>query len=206
MREFNKNDDFDTFADYEDDYDNYEDEYDYGYSYEDENENFDEKREDVSAVYKKIGDILKKMTPVDFEEIYYLGEIEKDELSSSSIFYFIDNRDGKVHKSYDIPAEFGVSESDYEFNLATLTDYLFEIYDGFTDIDEDAWCQVTYKLSNNDKFDIQVNYKDFDEDYSQIKREIIWAYETFEYIPEDIKHLEMLEEEYDLNTGENKKV
>lgn len=139
----------------------------------------------LGELYKKLAQSISVMIPVKWDHLYYLGEVEKDKLSWSSVFYFaeISNR-SKYIMSHDIPQRYSVSKAVYKDLLTELDCSLLNIYDCFNQYEHELWEQVSFSLKNNGEFNIDFKYDVMNaQNGSQFKREIIWAYETFGYTP-----------------------
>jgi len=67
----------------------------------------------LAALYNKLAKHIVAMIPVKWDEVYYLGEIEKGKQSYSSVFYFRDVASGEFVKSNNMPKIYRVPKSGY---------------------------------------------------------------------------------------------
>jgi len=145
--------------------------------------------------YGKIANQINDMIPNDWKIVYYLGEVENGKKSWSSVFYFVTG-DGKVIKSHLIPQEFSVSEGIYESLLSELNDMLLEFYDVNLSEGREPWEQFSMRVENNGEFHAEYSYDAISgSDFSQAKREVIWAHTMFGQIP-DSKYLKKVLDDY----------
>ncbi|MDD3403589.1 MAG: DUF600 family protein [Hespellia sp.] len=72
-----------------------------------------------------------------------------------------------------------------------------EIYKCFIENKQDMWEQLSFLLNSNGNLDVNYIYgKISDSNYSQVEREIIWAYEAFGFIPEKGSYTRKLLDNY----------
>jgi len=142
--------------------------------------------EKLAELYKGLAEKITSMIPTQWNQLYYLGEVEKGKQSWSSVFYFTDESDGKTVKSHDIPAVYNVSQQSYSKLLSEVSSLLIALYDCFAANEQELWEQVSFVLSNNGKFKVDFTYNVMHEkDGGQSMRELIWAYETFGFVPRE---------------------
>jgi len=154
----------------------------------------------LNELYNKIANHLDFMIPTEWDKIYLLGEVEKGQLSISSTFYFIDSTTKQIVRGYSIPENYNVSEQTCSELQKRLTEMIYELSNCFKDNGQELWERVVFILDNNGKFNINFQYNAINEsDGGQLNREIIWAYNTFEYIPKDGTYSRRLLDKY-LNT------
>lgn len=141
---------------------------------------------ELAELYNKLANQIADMVPAEWDNINFLGEVEKGRLSWSSVFYFTDiEKDIKV-ESNDIPSTYNVSEDIYIELLLELNKILLEIYDCFIGNGQEPWEQLSLYFNRDGKFEIEFFYDVVNEqDSGQVARETIWAYNTFGYVPED---------------------
>ncbi len=139
----------------------------------------------LSEFYLELGEKLVSMIPTDWEKIYYLGEVEKSRLSWSSVFYFEESNTNKFIRSHSIPDIYGVSEKIYNQLLRELDEVMLKIYDCFVDEKQEAWDQISLSIDNKGRFNIEYLYNKIVNGTSQVSREVVWAYETFNLIPKE---------------------
>ncbi len=124
------------------------------------------------------------MLPEQWNKIYYLGEVGNNKSSWSSVFYFESIEDNEIVKSHNIQEKYDVSEEIYENLLNEVNKLLLELYECFQKYGQELWNQVSLTLDNTGKFNINYLYNIInDDDGGQVKRELVWAYKTFEYMP-----------------------
>lgn len=151
----------------------------------------------LAEVYNKLASKIVSMIPVEWKKFYYLGEVENDKLSWSSVFYFEDAGDGEVVKSHSIPEKYKVSDEIYEELLNEVNELLLELYECFQNNEQALWNQVSLSVDNTGNFDINYIYDVINEDDGgQVKREIVWAYETFGFMPKDGSYTRKILDKY----------
>ena len=70
--------------------------------------------------------------------------------------------------------------------MKELQELVLKLYDNFTEEYETPWEQMTMEVALNEKLKVHYNYDVFGiEGSNQVSREVVWAYETFEYIPQN---------------------
>jgi len=137
-------------------------------------------------IYSKLANKIVSMIPVQWNKLYYLGEVENNKSSWSSVFYFESTDDNEIVKSHNIPEKYDVSEEIYEDLLNEVNELLLELYECFQKNEQELWHQVSLSLDNTGKFNIDYLYDIInDDDGGQVKRELVWAYETFEFMPKE---------------------
>lgn len=137
----------------------------------------------LSKLYLELGEKLVSMIPTEWNEIHYLGEVEKDKASWSSIFYFKDSNKSDFVRSHDIPKKYKVSEEIYAQLLKEVDEVMFKIYDCFAENEQELWDQISMSIDNSGKFNINYFYNNIKTGTSQLSREVVWAYETFGFMP-----------------------
>lgn len=147
--------------------------------------------------YGKIANHIDLMIPTEWEKVYYLGEVEKEKLSWSSVFYFIDKNDNQIVKSHSIPEKYNVPSEIYQQLLDELNILLIALYDSFEEVKEELWEQVSLEIDNTGKFNTNYYYdKIHNSEDSQAKREVIWAYKTFGLKPKEGTYLRKVLDKY----------
>ena len=140
--------------------------------------------EKLAKIYSNLANHLVSMIPGEWSKIYYLGEVETGRISCSSIFYFYCTDNNQIIRSHDIPEIYNVSEKIYDELLDEADNYLLELYDCFQEYEQELWNQVNFTIDNSGKFNIDYQYN-VGVAGGQITREVVWAYETFGFIPEE---------------------
>lgn len=153
--------------------------------------------ENKTNYYARIANHIDSMIPTEWEKVYYLGEVEKDKLSWSSVFYFIDKKDREIVKAHVIPEKYNVPEEIYQQLLEELNTLLLSLYDSFEEFEKGFWEQISLEIDNTGNFHVDYFYdKIHNKSDSQAKREIIWAYNTFGLKPNDGTYLRKILDKY----------
>lgn len=148
-------------------------------------------------IYSKLANKIVSMIPVQWKKLYYLGEIENNKSSWSSVFYFESADANEIIKSHNIPQKYAVSEEIYEDLLNEVNELLLELYNCFQKNEQELWHQVSLSLDNTGKFNINYLYDIInDEDGGQVKRELVWAYETFGFMPKERSYSRKIIDKY----------
>lgn len=150
----------------------------------------------LSKLYLEIGKKMISMIPTKWNKIYYLGEVEKKKASWSSVFYFEDGNTKKIIKSHSIPDVYNVSERIYDELLMELDQIMLKIYDCFVIEEQPEWEQISMVIDNKGRFSVDYFYNKIKPGHSQVLREIIWAYETFNLIPPEGSYKRDLFDDY----------
>lgn len=141
--------------------------------------------EQLAALYPKLAKKIAAMIPVRWDVFHYLGEVEQDRRSYSSVFYFKDAAQGKFIQSNEIPKLYQVPKSAYLTRWMQLNDILLEAYDCFVENGKKPWEQMSLTVDSTGKF--QLNYR-YDvmhpKDGGQLVRELLWTRDTFGYVPD----------------------
>lgn len=143
-------------------------------------------KNELGELYSELAQKIISMIPVNWDRIYYLGEVEKEQLSWSSVFYF-EETDSKIFvKSHNIPEKYSVSQQIYDELLVELNSLLLKIYKCFEENDKPVWDQFDFSLTSDGKISVNFLYDKISEnDGGQAKREIIWAYNSFGFKPKE---------------------
>nr|WP_288829007.1 immunity protein YezG family protein [uncultured Clostridium sp.] len=148
-------------------------------------------------IYSKLVNKIISMIPVKWNKLYYLGEVENNKSSWSSVFYFESTDDNEIVKSHSIPEKYVVSEEIYEDLLNEVNDLLLELYECFQKNGQELWHQVSLSLDNTGKFNIDYLYDIInDDDGGQVKRELVWAYKTFGFMAKEGSYSRKIIDEY----------
>lgn len=142
--------------------------------------------QELGVLYNELAQKIVSMIPVDWSKIYYLGEVEKKQMGWSSVFYF-EESDSKVFvKSHNIPERYNVSQQVYDDLLEELNSILLKINKCFEEGGQALWDQMSFSLTSDGKFNVDFLYdKISDDDGGQVKREVIWAYNSFGFKPKE---------------------
>jgi len=137
---------------------------------------------ELAILYQEIGTKLNDIIPGRWDEIYYLGEVENQKKSYSSIFYF--KVDNFIFRATEIPNKYNVSEEIFDTLMNELNETLLKLYDCFDKYEQSLWEQLHIKLSSDGKINVHFEYDAFSPtDEGQVGREVIWANNTFGYMP-----------------------
>ena len=139
----------------------------------------------LGDIYPNLAKVLVETIPCEWNNIYYLGEVEREKKSWSSAFYFVD-KDGHIVDGMDIPSLYNVSKEVFSNQLNKMNELLLAIYKCFESTGQQLWEQVRFSIDSAGKFQVDSRYDIMNaDDGGQILREIIWAYETFKYKPKE---------------------
>lgn len=142
--------------------------------------------ERLSPLYPKLARQAVSMTPVEWDILYYLGEVEPGKASYSSVFYIKESKTGNFVRSNDFSKIYGVPKGSYMTQWAKLNDILLEIYQCFLDGGHKPWEQLSLTLEKAGNFNVHFNYNSVHASSDgQPSREVLWAYQTFNYMPEE---------------------
>lgn len=148
-------------------------------------------------IYSKLANKIVSMIPVRWNKLYYLGEVENNKSSWSSVFYFESTDANEIIKSHNIPEKYAVSAEIYEDLLNEVNELLLDLYNCFQKNEQELWHQVSLSLDNTGKFNINYLYDIInDEDGGQVKRELVWAYETFGFMPNERSYSRKIIDKY----------
>ena len=95
---------------------------------------------------------------------------------------------------------YNISMEIYNELLYEADSYLLEIYDCFQEYEQELWNQLSFTIDNSGKFNIDYLYNISDDD-GPVKKEAVWAYETFGFMPEEGTFKRGLLDEYLRNKG-----
>ena len=139
----------------------------------------------LNELYKKLIVKIVPMIPVAWEKIYFLGNVDRNKLSWTSVFYFADAETGAMVRSHDIPEKYNIHKGTYGDMLRAADEILLQIYD-IAVTNAKVWSQLTLLIESSRSYKVKYNYQDMRPlGWGQAKVEAIWAYEMFNYIPED---------------------
>lgn len=157
--------------------------------------------EKLAELYNKLASQIIDMIPVEWDDINYLGEVKKGKISSSSVFYFKDTKKNIRLQSHKILEIYKVSRNVYVNLWKELNHILLEIYDCFIENGQEPWEQLSLSFNAEGNFKIEFFYdvmKEEEEEQidKQVDREVIWAYQTFSYVPEEGSYHRKILDEY----------
>jgi uncharacterized protein (TIGR01741 family) len=156
------------------------------YAYPTQNRKKDGKKmeNELRELYNKMAKQLSLMVPTEWEKIFLLGEVEKDQLSYSVTFYFIEKTSKDIVRCIDIPDIYNVSEERYDELDDELSGLILALNDCFKNNGQELWEQVILVIDCDGNFNVDFRY-DVMVDTDPLEREIIWAYDTFGYVPKE---------------------
>lgn len=138
--------------------------------------------ERVSQIHQRLVRQIAAMAPAAWDMIYFLGEVEPGEASWSSVFYV--REAGSYVRSSDFPRVYGISREAYVEQWKKLNGILLEIYHCFLDSGHKPWEQLSMTLERSGRFNVHFNYDGVHAaSDGQPSREVLWAYQTFGYMP-----------------------
>ena len=91
------------------------------------------------------------------DEFYYLGEVEENKKSYSSVFYYKDSKTNEFVKSHKIPELYNIDFS-YSQELMGVCSVLLEIYDCFLQHEQKVWEQLKLSVTNTGTFNVDFVY------------------------------------------------
>lgn len=144
----------------------------------------------LSNLYSELANVIISSIPEDWEEFHYLGEVEEEKRSWSSVFFVKSTGSDEYIKCFDLKS-FGDQCSN------EMDAVLFKIYDCFIQNHQKPWEQLCLSVKNTGDFKINFNYDVLAKaEYGQVEREVIWAYETFGGRPQNSPFLTSILEQY----------
>lgn len=151
----------------------------------------------LAQLYQELGEKIVSMIPCEWQEIYYLGEVEKAKTSWSSVFYFKESNDNEYIKSHNIPDIYDVSEDIYDELIEEASEILLQIYDCFIENSQKAWDQILVHINSTGEISIEYAYDVISgNDRGPMEREVIWAYNTFGRIPKEGTYMKKVLDAY----------
>ena len=144
----------------------------------------------LSNLYSELANVIISSIPEDWEEFHYLGEVEEEKRSWSSVFFVKSTGSDEYIKCFDLKS-FGDQCSN------EMDAVLFKIYDCFIQNHQKPWEQLCLSVKNTGDFKINFKYDVLAKaEYGQVEREVIWAYETFGGRPQNSPFLTSILEQY----------
>ena len=144
----------------------------------------------LSNLYSELANVIISSIPEDWEEFHYLGEVEEEKRSWSSVFFVKSIGSDEYIKCFDLKS-FGDQCSN------EMDAVLFKIYDCFIQNHQKPWEQLCLSVKNTGDFKINFKYDVLAKaEYGQVEREVIWAYETFGGRPQNSPFLTSILEQY----------
>ena len=144
----------------------------------------------LSNLYSELANVIISSIPEGWEEFHYLGEVEEEKRSWSSVFFVKSTGSDEYIKCFDLKS-FGDQCSN------EMDAVLFKIYDCFIQNHQKPWEQLCLSVKNTGDFKINFKYDVLAKaEYGQVEREVIWAYETFGGRPQNSPFLTSILEQY----------
>lgn len=128
---------------------------------------------ELGELYNKLANKIVSLIPTDWDEFHYLGEVEENKKSYSSVFYYRDAKTNKYVKSHKIPELYNIDFS-YSQELAGVCSILLEIYDCFLRHEQKVWEQMKLSVTNTGTFNVDFVYEQMKKsNIGQVGREVI---------------------------------
>ncbi len=152
--------------------------------------------EELDELHNKLANKIISIIPTEWDEFYYLGEVEEKKKSYSSVFYYKDSRTNEYVKSHRIPELYHIDFS-YSQELTGICSILLEIYDCFLQRGQKAWDQMKLSVTSSGAFHVDFVYGQMKKsNMGQVGREVIWAYETFGSEPKEGTYMRKILDDY----------
>ena len=139
----------------------------------------------LAELYNNLANQIADMIPVEWKEVYYLGEVSPGRSGWSSVFYFKDAETNEMIRLHDAYESYGISDDDYRASLRVVWATLLEIYDCFIEYEQEPWEELSLYFNCDGEFKIEFFYDVNDGTRESLDRETVWAYNTFGLIPQD---------------------
>lgn len=124
----------------------------------------------LAVLYNEIAQKIDSMIPTEWDKLFYLGEVEKEKISWSSAFYFIESNTGMMIDGNVIPTKYSVSQQIYDKLLSELNGLLIELYTCFENNEQELWEQISLTLNSNGKFNVDFLYDVMNENDGAVKK------------------------------------
>lgn len=129
----------------------------------------------LAKLYNELANTIISMIPTEFEEVYFMGEVEPRK--STVLFYFKNKNNNKFIQSYLIPQIYNVSEEIYEELEQKLYEITNKINYIFIEHEQEPWSVLDLYFNNQGKFNIDFSYDEIDDEKcNHATRCIVWAY------------------------------
>lgn len=133
----------------------------------------------LDNLYSELANTIISTLPMEWEVFHYLGEVESNKNSWSSVFFVKGIHEEKYIKCFDLSSFNDLCSNE-------MDSVLLRIYDCFVQNNLKIWEQMCLSVHNTGDFKVNFNYDVMAKsEYGQVEREIIWAYETFGAKPEN---------------------
>ena len=74
----------------------------------------------LAELYNNLANQIADMIPVEWKEVYYLGEVRPGRSGWSSVFYFKDAETNEMIKLHNVHKFYGISDDDYRASLRVV--------------------------------------------------------------------------------------
>lgn len=139
----------------------------------------------LAELYDKLAEQIVETIPVEWDKIYFLGDVDKN-LHMSANFFFYDTEKERMIASGNIPSEYDVSEEVYDELMDEIANTVLEIYDCFIQNNQEPWDFLSLFLDEEGKFKVEYLYDiKHDNDGGSYVRLLVWAHNTFGFVPEE---------------------
>lgn len=137
----------------------------------------------LSKLYGKMANHINNMIPVDWEELYCMGEVSEKYGMNTVVFYFKEQGKEDFVRSYDIAKIYNESDEIHVNWKAELRTIAVEMNQCFKEYEQELWDRFTLTLDSTGAFNIDFEYDIINENSgSPLEREVIWAYENLGYV------------------------
>ena len=164
----------------------------------------------LNELYGKMANHINNMIPVDWEELYCMGEVAQEDGSNSVVFYFKEKDGEDFIRSYDIARIYNESEEMHKNWKSELRSMIVEINQCFKDYEQEPWDRLTLKLDSTGAFNIDFEYDVTTGTFGgPVEREVVWAYENFGYVFSSPYHKKLLDKHIragNVKSNQNKKI
>lgn len=112
---------------------------------------------ELNKLYRKIAEKINDMIPVEWEEIYFNGEVKDGE---GGVYFFYTTLDEKQEYKYShyIPRMYNVDRKIYNQFLHELFDLTVQLQQVFIDNQQEAWFSVTMIVNGEGKLTVRFSY------------------------------------------------
>lgn len=136
----------------------------------------------INSNIQKIVELIDKMIPVEWEQAKLLGQVGEGRTSVSSAFYFVELNQKASIRCYEISKRYGVNEELCSQFLSEVNACVLAIYDAMEC--EKKWDWMVLTITKQGKLDIDFRYNQMKlYDLLPMQRELVWAYEECNYMP-----------------------
>jgi uncharacterized protein (TIGR01741 family) len=150
----------------------------------------------------KISENLNAIIPVEWDKIYFLGDVWTGRTSSSCVFYFVESETEKIIRYTDISEKYNINPNIITKNTEDLYTILLDLYDSFVENNQEPWTFVRINWTDKDSCKYCFDFCNRDElGWERMRSELIWAYETFGKLPREGTYQKRVLDKF-INSGE----